>query len=257
MIGKNTIKQIKSLSQKKYRQKEKLFLVEGDKNIQELLHSNYNVVQLYATKSFLEENRIQKNKATLIIETTEEHIRKASLLKNPQRSLALCTIPPSPPLPQKLKGLSLYLDGIQNPGNLGTLIRICDWFGISELFCSTDTADLYNPKVIQSTMGSFCRVNVSYLPFEHILDIAKNSNIPILGTFLNGKNIYTQHLPAEALLIVGNEGSGIRKSVEEQIENKLTIPSFALENHGAESLNAAVATGIICAEFRRKQIFPS
>lgn len=256
MIGKSTTKRIKSLTLKKNRQKEKLFLVEGDKNVLEVLQSNFRVNQLFATENFLSENTAYTKHAKQITEVESGDIKKVSLLKNPQNSLAICTLPDEKPLPEKLEeNLSLYLDGIQDPGNLGTLIRICDWFGISQLFCSPDTADIYNPKVIQASMGSFCRVNVWYIPFETVAEIARHSNTIILGTFLNGKNIYTENLPPRALLVVGNEGNGIRESVGKTIENKITIPSFARGNTGAESLNAAIATGIICAEFKRQQSF--
>jgi RNA methyltransferase, TrmH family len=255
MIGKSTTKRIKSLALKKYRQKEKLFLVEGDKNVLEVLHSSYLVEQLLATENFLSENSDETKLAKQISEVTVDEIKKVSLLKNPQNSLAICTLPAEKPLPTKLEeDLSLYLDGIQDPGNLGTLIRICDWFGISQLFCSPDTADLYNPKVIQSSMGSFCRVNVWSSPFETLLCVAQDSNTPVFGAFLNGKSIYTEKLPSRALLVVGNEGNGIRESVEKSIEHKITIPGFAQNNNAAESLNAAVATGIIFAEFKRQHL---
>lgn len=252
MIGKSKIKQIKSLALKKYRQKENMFLVEGDKNVLEVLRSAYKVHQLFATNTFLSENQAYTEKAEQIFSVTEEEIKKISLQKNPQSSLAVCLLPIYNPPPEKLKNLSLYLDGIQDPGNLGTLIRICDWFGINQLFCSPDTADLYNPKVIQASMGSFCRINVSYSPIETVLKVVRMSNLPVYGTFLNGENIYTQRLPESALLIIGNEGNGIRESIEKLIENKITIPRFSLRDNGAESLNVAVATGIICAEFKRQ-----
>ncbi|HKI87576.1 MAG TPA: RNA methyltransferase [Draconibacterium sp.] len=255
MIGKNTTKRIKSLALKKYRQKEELFLVEGDKNVLEVLHSTYQVEQLLATENFLSKNSNLTKHAKQITEVTVDEIKKVSLLKNPQNSLAICALPVEIPLPEKLeKDLSLYLDGIQDPGNLGTLIRICDWFGISQLFCSPDTANLYNPKVIQSSMGSFCRVQVWYSPFETLLSVTQRQGTPVFGTFLNGKSIYTEKLPSQALLVVGNEGNGIRESVGKKIENKITIPRFTQKYNGAESLNAAVATGIICAEFIRQQL---
>lgn len=254
MIGKSTTKRIKSLALKKYRQKENLFLVEGDKNVLEVLQSNFIVNQLFATGSFLVEHSPHIKQAKQITKVEIDEIKKVSLLKNPQNSLAICTLPEKKLLPEKLdESLSLYLDGIQDPGNLGTLIRICDWFGINQLFCSPDTADLFNPKVIQASMGSFCRVNVWYSPFQTILKIARYSNTLVFGTFLNGKNVYTEKLPPKALLVIGNEGNGIRESVKKEIQHKITIPRFAQNNSGAESLNAAVATGIICAEFKRQQ----
>ena len=256
MISKSTIKLIKSLAIKKYRIKEKLFLVEGDKNVLEVLRSKYIVKQLFATDTFLSGNRGSVINAELIIELTTEEIKKASLQQNPQNCLAICKLPSTPRLPNKLeRNLSLYLDGIQDPGNLGTIIRICDWFGIDHLFCSPETSDLYNPKVLQASMGSFCRVKVWYTAFEPVAGLAKNSNIPVYGTFLKGRNIYTENLTGKAMLVVGNEGNGISATIEKSIKNKITIPNLALSNIGAESLNVSVATGIICAEFKRQSLF--
>jgi len=255
MISKSTIKRIKSLSLKKYRQKEKLFLIEGDKNVLEVLQSTFIVTQLFTTKAFISEYPKYTKNAKQVVEVSNEEVKKLSLQKNPQNSLAVCKLPQETSLPEKLKGdLSLFLDGIQDPGNLGTLIRICDWFGISHLLCSPDTADLYNPKVIQASMGSFCRVKIWYASFELVNEIATRSDAEVIGTFLNGRNIYMENLPARALLVIGNEGNGIRESVEEKIARKITIPRFT-QNIGAESLNAAIATGIICAEFKRQQSF--
>jgi TrmH family RNA methyltransferase len=254
MIGKSTTKRIKSLALKKYRQKEKLFIVEGDKNVLEVLQSNFEVKQLFATHDFLTKNSAFTSQAKQITEVAIDELKKLSLLKHPQNSLAVCTLTDKKSLPEKLdKNLSLYLDGIQDPGNLGTLIRICDWFGINQLFCSPDTADIYNPKVIQASMGSFCRVDVWYTPFDELINIAKESNVSVFGSFLNGRNIYNEKLPGQALLVIGNEGNGIRESVVKAIDHKITIPSYAKNGKGAESLNAAVATGIICAEFKRQQ----
>ena len=255
MISKSTIKLIKSLAIKKYRFKEKLFLVEGDKNVLEVLHSEYIVKQLFATKTFLIENVESVINAKQIVELIPEEIKRASLLQSPQNCLAICNLPSTPELPSELKrNLSLYLDGIQDPGNLGTIIRICDWFGIDHLFCSPDTSDMFNPKVIQASMGSFCRVKVWHTPFEQIAKMADISNVSVYGAFLNGQNIYTENLPNQALLVVGNEGKGIRCPVEKRITKKIMIPNLAPVRNGAESLNVSVATGIICAEFKRQSL---
>ena len=160
MISKNKIKQIRSLAVKKFRQKEQLFLVEGDKNILELLESDFKIKELYATGNFLRSHQVITEKVEKVIETTRGELKKASLLKQPQNCLALCILPPPAGLPEKLTGLSLCLDGVRDPGNLGTILRICDWFGTAFLFCSPDTADCFSPKVIQASMGSFSRVKV-------------------------------------------------------------------------------------------------
>ena len=253
MISKNTVKLIHSLSQKKYRKKENLFLVEGDKNVLDALRSKIKVSHLFATQTFLSENKPGVNNAAEITEADSTEIKKASLQKKPQNCIALCEIPDPNKFPGELeKNLSLYLDGIQDPGNLGTILRICDWFGIEYIFCSPDTADIYNPKVVQASMGSICRTNVIYAGFENVAGLARVSKAKITGAFLDGENIFTGNIPAKAILVVGNEGNGIRKKVENGIDKKIMIPHFTNEGNKAESLNVAVATGIICAEFKRQ-----
>jgi TrmH family RNA methyltransferase len=250
MISKNKLKQIKSLSLKKFRQKEQLFLVEGDKNVLEVLHSPIRVQELYATETFLTAHTGSLSGTEQVNEATQEEIKKASLLKQPQNCLAICEIPPAGELPQKPEGLSLFLDGIQDPGNLGTIIRTCDWFGMEYLFCSPDTADVFNPKVIQASMGSFCRIKTVYTPFDTLAGLFNQTQIPVYGTFLEGKNLYAENFPVSALIVLGNEGRGIRAEIEERIDFKLNIPSFNHNSRRAESLNVAVAAGIICSEFK-------
>lgn len=252
MISKNTIKLIKSLSIKKYRTKENLFLVEGDKIVVEVLNSEYKIEKLFATKTFISENKNNCKKAASIIEVEQVEIKKASLLQNPQNCLAICSIPEKLLFPKILnENLSIYLDDIQDPGNLGTIIRICDWFNIEYLFCSPNTVDLWNPKVIQASMGSFCRVQFIKTTFEPIANLAQSSQTPVYGAFLEGKNIYTEQLPKKAILIMGNEGNGIVKKLESSIDRKIKIPEFSDKNKSAESLNVSVATAIICSEFKR------
>jgi RNA methyltransferase, TrmH family len=253
MISKNTIKLIKSLALKKIREKESLFLVEGDKNVSEVLDSKFIIEKLFATSSFLINNQTILSNVKLVTEVSKEDINQASLLKSPQNSLALCRLPNSTELPEKINSnLTIFLDEIQDPGNLGTIIRICDWFGIEHLFCSPKTADIFNPKVIQSSMGSFCRVNVWYTPFETVSALANKLKIPIYGAFLDGENIYNQKLPQQALLVMGNEGNGIGPEIEHKIERKIKIPKFSENQKSAESLNVSVATAIICSEFKRQ-----
>ncbi len=253
MINKNTIKLIKSLASKKNRIKERLFLAEGDKNVSEVLHSNLTVEKLYATNTFLKTHQTVISKAVYALEVSQNEIERISLLKNPQNSLALCTLPPDATLPARLNKLHMYLDGIQDPGNLGTIIRICDWYGMHYLFCSHDTADAFNPKVIQSSMGSFCRVQVCKTDFSNVTEIAKKSNVTIYGTYLEGENMYKEMFSQNALIVLGNEGIGIRKELENSIHKKISIPSFSEKSDRAESLNVSVATAIICSEFMRQQ----
>jgi TrmH family RNA methyltransferase len=256
MISKNTIKLIKSLDLKKIRIKENVFVVEGDKNVSEVLDSKFNIEKLFATSAFLAISNVGLENAKLVIEVTKDDIKQASLLKSPQNSIALCTLPDSKTLPDKIdSNLSIYLDDIQDPGNLGTIIRICDWFGIEHLFCSLKTADLFNPKVIQASMGSFCRVEVFYTPFESVAGLASKSGVPIYGASLDGENIYEQKLPPKALLVMGNEGSGISAEIENLIDRKIKIPEFNRNPKSAESLNVSVATAIICSEFKRQNFF--
>jgi len=258
MISKNTIKLIKSLEQKKFRIKEKAFIVEGDKIVSELINSKFKIEKLFATSIFLEKNISIISDLKIISEVTREELNQASLLKNPQNSIALCNLPETKKLPEKLdKNLKIYLDDIQDPGNLGTIIRICDWFGIEQLFCSLNTADMFNPKVIQASMGSFCRVNVYYSTFDQVAKLAKSSGSVIYGALLTGENIYKQKLPENALLVLGNEGKGINSEIEKSIFNKIKIPEFNSDDKFAESLNVSVATAIICSEFKRQNLFPN
>ncbi len=252
MISKNTLKLIKSLALKKFRIKEKLFLVEGDKNVTEVLSSGYKTEKLFATGAFLSENAERLKKVAEVTEVESIDIKKASLLQNPQNSLALCSLPDRPIFPASLSvNLSIYLDDIQDPGNLGTIIRICDWFNVEFLFCSPNTADLFNPKVIQASMGSFCRAEIIKTSFEPVHQLAQLSETPIYGAFLDGKNIYTAQLPKQAILVMGNEGRGIGKEIEGRIGKRVKIPGFSTKNNRAESLNVSVATAIICSEFKR------
>lgn len=201
MVSKNTIKLIKSLALKKFRIKENLFLVEGDKNVSEVLVSDFNVEKLFATGKFLSANKSITGNAKQVTEVLQKDIEQASLLKNPQNSIALCTLPVSKEIPLHIDpDIWIYLDNIQDPGNLGTIVRICDWFGIKHLFCSLKTADLFNPKVIQASMGSFCRVEVWQTPFEQIAKLAKNAGLPVFGAFLKVKIFMIKSYPQKLCL---------------------------------------------------------
>ncbi|MEN8116908.1 MAG: RNA methyltransferase [Bacteroidota bacterium] len=253
MISKNTIKLINSLAYKKYRNKEGLFLVEADKSVTEILQSDNEIYMLAATAEFINSRKHLISTPEVITEVSHTEIKKLSHLKNPQNSIAICRIPNPGQLPAKLgNNLSVYLDDIQDPGNLGTIIRVCDWFGIEYLFCSPDTVDIYSSKVIQASMGSFNRIKTFKADFEVVQSIAKNSGVIIYGTFMSGTNVYNENLPTKALLVMGNEGNGIKAEIESKIEKKISIPNFSKSNNKAESLNVAMATAIICSEFKRK-----
>jgi len=240
MVSKNQIKLISSLHLKKNRIANQLFIAEGVKVIQELLKSNFILEHLYCTEPLFDE-------VPLLLKSliSESELKKMSALSTPNNCLAVFKIPASMPILDK--GLILALDDIRDPGNLGTILRLCDWFGISQVVCSEQTVDLYNPKVVQATMGSISRVNVSYVNLKSFL---QNSSLPIFGTFMDGSNIYMKSLPKEAVVIMGNEANGISPEVENTIKNRLTIPRFG-DLQLTESLNVASATAIILSEFRR------
>ena len=241
MVSKNQIKLITSLQQKKYRKQEQLFFAEGVKVVQELLHSNFELQDLFTTKQdFL---TVPKDKVHAI---SEAELKKISVLTTPNTCLAVFKIPKAKEMVEK--GLIVALDDVRDPGNLGTIIRLCDWFGIETLFCSEESVDIYNPKVVQATMGSISRVNVVYGNLETFLASAK---LPIFGTFMDGKNIYQEKLPNEGIIIMGNEANGISASVEKLVSERIAIPRFG-NLQVTESLNVATATAIILSEFKRK-----
>jgi len=204
------------------------------------LKSNFILEHLYCTEPLFDEVPLPLK--SLI---SESELKKISALSTPNNCLAVFKIPASMPILDK--GLILALDDIRDPGNLGTILRLCDWFGISQVVCSEQTVDLYNPKVVQATMGSISRVNVRYVNLKSFL---QNSSLPIFGTFMDGSNVYMEILPKEAIIIMGNEANGISPEVENTIKNRLTIPRFG-DLQLTESLNVASATAIILSEFRR------
>lgn len=234
MLSKNEVKYIQSLCHKKQRQQERVFIAEGAKIIEELLASNYVVKKLFVTEKYLLQNRFTN---AVITEVSTQEMDKISLMDNATDVLAIVEQKPNEMHAVKGK-LNLVLDGIQDPGNFGTIIRIADWYGIENILCSNDTVDLYNNKVIQSTMGSFVRVNVWYGDLKTVF---QKNLLPVFATVLNGKNLYEQNKITEGFLIIGNEGKGIREDTLSFVQHSLTIP----KKGGAESLNAAVATGIL------------
>lgn len=240
MVSKNQIKLITGLQQKKYRNEHQLFLAEGVKVIQELLQSNIVLDHLFETESIFE--MVPPAQKTLI---KEADMKRMSALNTPSSCLAVFHIPA--PKPIDFKGLIVALDDIRDPGNLGTIIRLCDWFGVTQLLCSKETVDLYNPKVIQATMGSVSRVQVNYVDLATFIS---ETTLPVFGTFMDGKNIYKESLPSEGILIFGNEANGISPALEQKIKNRIAIPRFG-NLQQTESLNVATATAIFLSEFRR------
>lgn len=254
VLSKNKIKLIRSLDLKKNRLATGLFVAEGKRLVLDLLLTEIEITEVFCTKLIY--NELIGNNSELKIEVVEkEDLERISFLKTTPEIIAVFKIP-------KLLidwndinvNLTLVLDAIQDPGNLGTIVRLADWFGIRNIICSEDCADLYNPKSIQSTMGAFARVKVHYTSLPEILIKAQQLNIPIYGAFLEGENLYQSNLTANGLVVVGNEGNGISQGIASYISRRINIPSYPMGAATSESLNVAIATSIICSEFRRRII---
>lgn len=254
MLTKNTIAYINLLSQKKNRDKECKFIAEGTKLVNDLLHSSYHVLSVFSISENIQSQIYQEQSSTSEFQIiSENEMRRITQLKNPSNVLALVEIPNITFQIQDIKDqITIFLDDIQDPGNLGTIIRTADWFGIKNIICSKNTVDIYNPKVVQASMGSITRVKLFYTDIIEFFESVSLFNIPIYGTFLNGNDIYQHPLSPNGIIIMGNEGSGIRKDIEKFIKNKLHIPCFQKTELTPESLNVSVATAIICSEFRRR-----
>lgn len=251
MLSKNKIKYIHSLKLSKFRDEYQQFIAEGDKLVCDLLLSNYKISDIFATKDWIENNPVSNTIS--VTEVTENELERISQLSTPNKVLAILDYKKLTESGNDIfNELILMLDEIKDPGNMGTIIRIADWFGISNLICSNHSVEIYNPKVVQSTMGSIARVNVTYTDLKVFLDNVP-TNIPIYGTLLDGENIYNQDLSSNGIIIVGNESRGISKEIIPFITKKILIPAYAQNKESkAESLNASVATAIVCAEFKRK-----
>ena len=251
MLSKNSIKHINSLNLNKFRNRNKLFVAEGPKIVGELLRSQFDVESVYAVGKWIKKNKSITEK-TEITEISEQELKRISSLKAPNQVLAVVNIPDTKTDNDSLKNeLVLVLDDINDPGNLGTIIRTADWFGVRYVVCSNNTVDVYNPKVIQATMGSFIRVKTIYTDLNKFFTNLSFTP-PVFGALLKGKNIFKMELPSEGFIIIGNESKGISGNLKQFITHPVMIPSFA-QIESAESLNASVATSIILAEFRRQQ----
>ncbi len=232
----NQIKLIRNLQQKKYRQQHGLFVVEGLKGVQEFLASDFELYQWFTTDKSFSANAIA---------ISEKELQKISGLRTPNATLAVFRIPKEKPIPSD--GLIVALDDVRDPGNLGTIIRLCDWFGVEHLICSASTVDCYNPKVVQATMGSLSRINVVY---TDLMGFLKGYSKDVFGTFMNGQTIYSEDLPKEGVVVMGNEANGISSEIEQLVTKKLSIPRFG-KLQETESLNVATATAIVLNEFKR------
>ena len=248
MISKATIKKIHALDMRKFRRNERLFVAEGPKLVDELC-ATMKPVYIAALPEWISENAKIASGTEYDIVTPDE-LQRASLQKNPQQVIALFPIPEHRFCTEQLKNeLVLMLDGVQDPGNLGTIARIADWFGIRNIICSAETADIYNPKAVQATMGALARVKFHY---TDLLQLLSQYDGPVYGTFLDGENIYGQELSENGIIVMGNEGKGISQGVGEMINRRLYIPNYPIGTQTTESLNVAIATSIVCAEFRRR-----
>ena len=255
MISKNQIKFIKGLELKKFRKSSQSFVAEGPKLILDIL-PYFQCKILIAKTEWLRNHTKETSlycKSTEIIEVNEEELLRVSFLKSPQEVLGVFTIPHHEMDLHSCarQRLCLALDDVQDPGNLGTIIRIADWFGIEDIFCSPGTADVYNPKTVQATMGAIARVRLHYLPLAETLRQTE-CDYPIYGTLLEGKNIYERDLKNNGLIIMGNEGKGLSPEIRRLVTDSLYIPSYPTDRPTSESLNVAIATAIVCAEFRRR-----
>ena len=254
MISKSQIKLVRQLDQKKFRRIERLFVAEGPKVVGELL-KRWQPVSVFATEAYTPPYPVEVQRIT------DDELRRLSFLQHPQQVVALFPLPTPSPVTflseqneqsqarPSSDTLVLALDGIQDPGNLGTIIRLADWFGIDNIICSEDTADAWNPKVVQATMGSIARVNIVYTNLSEMFDHLP-ADVAVYGTLLDGDNIYEQELTKGGIIVMGNEGNGLSPEVRRRVNRRLFIPSY--RDDTAESLNVAIATAIVCSEFRRR-----
>jgi TrmH family RNA methyltransferase len=249
MLTKAMAKLIRELHDKKGRQEHGLFLVEGEKNILELLDSDFEVQQLFVTADFLNDHKaiLENKKAATRLEyniVEQPELEKIGTLESNNAALAVVKQKENLSLPVEKNEIVLALDDIRDPGNLGTIIRIADWYGITKIICSPTTTDFYNPKTISATKGSFTRVDIFYTDLAEYL---KNVSVPVFGAFLGGEDVHAMQFPAEGILVMGSESHGIGEKLSALIKNKITIPAYGK----AESLNVSIATAIILDNWKR------
>jgi len=258
MISKNRIKYVRSLEMKKYRRAEGVFVAEGHKLVGDLLDV-FDCTLLIATAEWLSAHEAwvecQRSRGVEVDQVTDEELRRVSFQETPQQVLAVFRQPVYEANANEVAKtqLCLALDDVQNPGNLGTIVRLADWFGIEHIFCSRGCADIYNPKTVQATMGGIAHVQVHYVDLPQML-ASLDQSIPVYGTFLDGENLYQKHLAPCGLLVMGNEGKGVSAEVASHVTERLYIPNYPAGRATSESLNVAIATAIACAEFRRNML---
>lgn len=242
-------KLISSLQQARHRREHRLFVAEGQKCISEIIDT-FGCRMVVATHAWLESNTMPLPRGAEIIKATRADMERISSLSNAPEVLAVMEMPASDAI--DTSGLLVALDGIQDPGNLGTIIRACDWFGVKSIVCSRDTVDVYNPKVVQSTMGALARVTVHYVDLPQWLG-ELSGDMPVYGTFLDGENIYRTPQQQRGVIVMGNEGKGISPAVAGRVSHRLFIPPYPLDARHVESLNVSMATAIILSQFRKDQ----
>jgi len=254
MISKQKIEMIRSLKERTVREKEGIFVAEGPKLVHDLLRTALEPLEIFLTANGLA--TMEKNFTSVeVIVISDKEMERISAFKNPSSVLALFRKPQVDPVSKEtFQGLNLVLDCVQDPGNLGTIVRMADWFGISSLFCSGDCADLYNPKCVQSTMGALARVQVHYLDLAGLLKEACELQIPVYGAYMDGESVFETELSTKAMIVMGSEGQGISPELSPYLTKKISIPAFPAGHRELESLNVAVSASIICAEFRRRMI---
>jgi TrmH family RNA methyltransferase len=258
MIPSSQSKLIRSLQKKKFRDQHGLFLVEGEKMVVELASAGpekrYQIQELFASPEWIQSNRrVLQQSGAKVTEASPAEIKKVSNLVTPQPVIAVATIPADNfKLEELLNTPVLAFESIRDPGNLGTIIRTADWFGISHIVCTPDSTDLFNPKVVQSTMGAITRVQVHYLEFAALLKSKEMQQKTVFGTFMEGENIYETPLEPDPLILFGNESHGLSESLNPHIHRRISIPSFSPFGIGSESLNVASSVAVVCSELRRR-----
>ncbi len=250
MLSKNTIKLIKQLDQKKYRQKNNLFVVEGQKSVKELINSKIEVKEIFALSDFVQQLQDEGYKGS-VSEISDKELIKISKQPTPNKVLALAQIPNNEDVILQKTELYIALDRVQDPGNLGTIIRSANWFGVGTIFCSPDTVDVYNSKVVQSAMGSLFNIDVIYADLSDIFSKAQSIDLPIIGTSLSGNDMYHNKLPQSAILLMGNESKGVSSEYDKWVNMQVKIPHYNSNSANVESLNVAVATSILLSEIKR------
>jgi len=248
MLSKSNISLLQSLHHKKFRREHGLFLVEGYKSVTEFANSAYQIEAIYHTAT-MAPKMLKLSQKMNFYEISSTVLEKISALKNPADIIATVKIPQWPVLDHHTlnKKFSIVLDGIQDPGNMGTIIRTADWFGIHHIICSEDCVEVYNPKVVQATMGSLSRMNVHYTNLPTVLS---ETQLPVYGALLDGENIYSTDFGTEGLIVMGNEGNGLSEGVKQKVTKAITIP----RGGEAESLNVAIATAVFCSEINRNKL---